>query len=101
MANLQQNKNVKKCIDVALDCRKNIQSGDGGSQDLIMVQVDDWSDEFETEVEQMKVDWDVFAPGRLKISSQQMDQFPDAKHPSKISRQQRRALERAAKKRRI
>lgn len=98
LANLQKYKSIKNCVGIALDCRKNIRSGDGGSQDLIMIQVDEWDEQFEKEVNQMKEDWDVFAPGRLKMSSQQTAQFPEVERKPRLSRQQRRALERQAKK---
>lgn len=91
---LHENRNFKKMLGIAMDASR--QGRKGGSEDMLAVQVDEWTPELEASVAKARAQYEILQPDRLVKSGLSVQEFPEV---PQVSRQQRRAAERAARKR--
>lgn len=95
LAFLYDNRRYKRMVGVAIDAHRVGRTG--GSEDLVAVQVDEWTSDLVEEVRKSREAYEILQPGRQTTSGLSVQEFPNVE--VKLSRQQRRAAERAARKR--
>lgn len=93
LAFLSENRHFKKMVGIAMDASRPGRKG--GSEDMLAVQVDEWTAELEADVAKARAQYEILQPDRLVTSGLSVQEFPEVQG----SRQQRRAAERAARKR--
>jgi hypothetical protein len=84
-----------------LDASPRVTGRRGGSEDLIGLEIFNWTSEMEREVQELKERFDIMRPGRPRKSYLSADEFPQVGvgfSGRKMSRQQRRAEQRARRK---
>ena len=98
---LEKNRHLKRIIGIATEPP----SGMGASEDLIVAEVSEWSAEFLKELEESKKKLNIVQEGNYKEHARGGSEFPslnsetpDVSSKSRLSRQQRRAAERKARK---
>lgn len=84
-------------VAVGVDASPKMSGREGGSEDLMMVQIDNWSDDLRREVIRYKQNLSVLDPDTMQHSRYTTQEFP-AVLPENVSRQVRRAHERARRK---
>jgi len=85
-------------VGVAIDASSRVTGRKGGSEDLIAVEVAEWTPELEQEVQERRRHFDVLSPRNVR-AGRYVDPEKLRRPNSGLSRQQRRALERMARKR--
>ncbi len=98
---LSDNRNLTKVIGIAIDASPEITGRRGGSEDILMMEVPNWTDTLGQQAERMREAFGIFDPHGVEqsaISGQEYPQSNEANPEEKLSRQQRRARERARRK---
>ena len=97
LAALSRYRNLKQMVGIAIDGASLRNDRRSGSEDLIAVEVSEWTSELEEEVRARQAAHDVLAPERLRTSKTHFREYPESatQFPN---RQQRRAAERKARK---
>jgi hypothetical protein len=73
---LQEHRHLKTAVGIAIDA-SSLQTGRrGGSEDLIAVQVDKWTDELIAETKAKQEQFDVFRKDRLQITAMRRNEYP-------------------------
>lgn len=90
---LHDNRQFNKMVGIAMDASRPGRRG--GSEDMLAVQVEQWTPELEADVAKARSQYEILQPGRLVKSGLSVQEFPEV---PQVSRQQRRAAERAARK---
>ncbi|MGJ4970928.1 hypothetical protein ACQR1N_19890 [Bradyrhizobium sp. HKCCYLRH1073] len=73
---LQEHRNLKTAVGIAIDA-SSLQTGQrGGSEDLIAVEVDEWTDELIAETKAKQEKFDVFRKDRLQITEMRRNEYP-------------------------
>lgn len=94
---LMDNRDRHLAVGIAIDASSSVAGREGGSQDLATVEVAEWTDELVAKVSERRMHYEVMVPERMKMSAFETQEFPSIQQP-KMSRQQRRAAERRARK---
>ncbi len=95
---LHENRQFKRVVGVAIDASSRVTGRQGGSEDLIAVEVAEWTPELEREVQERRRHFDVLSPPNVR-AGRYVDPEKLRRLNSGLSRQQRRALERMYRKR--
>lgn len=100
---LRRHQHLKRAIGIAMEGPGGSDHRHGSSEDLVMVEVDGWNDELTAEVEEREKLFNVMQEDRVAYSGISTQEYPDVRSEPKlpqgrITRQQRRAAERRAKK---
>ncbi|WP_299884901.1 hypothetical protein [uncultured Ruegeria sp.] len=100
---LRRNKHLKRAIGVAMEGPNSTDHREGSSEDLLMIEVEEWTQELESEIVEREQQHNVMKEGRVTYSGMSAQEYPDVSvSPSnpavRLTRQQRRAAERLAKK---
>lgn len=93
---LQKYRNLREVIAIGLDAPSLLTNRIGGSEDLMVVQQMEWSQEAIDRVEQRRKDLDILSEDRMEMGRMQFDEYPQAEYGQ--TRQQRRAAERKRQK---
>jgi hypothetical protein len=94
---LYEHRTLKRAIGIALDASSRVTGRQGGSEDLVMFEVSEWTPDLEREVEERRSRYDVLVPERIRVGRYSMQEYPEL--PEQLpSRQQRRAMARQLKK---
>lgn len=96
-AALYDNRSAKRMVGIALDAHSSITGRKGGSEDLLVVEINEWTSELEAEIEDRRKVFDVLNPKSMEFSSSSTKEYPTSTGMA-LSRQQRRAAERKARK---
>ncbi len=100
---LEKHRDLKRIVGIATEPQSEITRG-GSSEDLIVVEPDEWTPEFLKELEELKKALNIAQEGNFKMYPIQGNEFPEVKlspsmpNSQKLNRKQRRAN--AAKARR-
>ena len=94
---LYDHRGLKCAVGIAIDASSRVTKRRGGSEDLIAVEVEEWTDELERGVRESRAHYDVLQSHRLRGYTSHIDEYPQPNMPFP-NRQQRRAAERKAKK---
>lgn len=100
---LADNRNLKRAIGIGVDKPSAITKRTGGSEDLFFLEVREWTAEREEQALELKKSFEVMDHSRIKMSAMSADEYPavdPGKSSGPLSRQQRRARERAERKKR-
>ncbi len=105
---LRKHPNLKRIVGIATEPPANPDMKVGSSEDLILAEPPEWSDEFVKELEESQKVFNIAREGNSKEYAIQGSEFPDVelkgkrlpKNP-KLNRRQRRALEAKARRRKI
>ncbi|PKP76481.1 MAG: hypothetical protein CVT81_14490 [Alphaproteobacteria bacterium HGW-Alphaproteobacteria-3] len=98
-AALYEHRHLKRVVGIAFDASEKITGRLGGSEDLMAVEVDEWTDELIEEVRQRRELHDVMVPKRMKRREFRTQEFPELHEDvARLTRQQRRAAERQERK---
>jgi hypothetical protein len=95
-----QNRQLKRVVGIAIDASSKVTGRRGGSEDIMAVEIESWTPEFESEVQELCERFDVMRPERIKrfgVATQEYPEPPKPGNSSSLTRQQRRALKRARK----
>ncbi|WP_128910788.1 hypothetical protein [Tropicibacter alexandrii] len=103
-ATLRHNKTLKRVVGIGMEGLGGKFHPNGSSEDLLILEVDQWTEELEQEVKDAEEYFGIMRKERLNWSNITTQEFPDYSKPShttrtKMSRQQRRAMERTRNKR--
>jgi hypothetical protein len=86
---LYEHRTLKRAIGIALDASSRVTGRQGGSEDLVMFEVSEWTPDLEREVEERRSRYDVLVPERIRVGRYSMQEYPEL--PEQLpSRQQRR-----------
>ena len=98
---LSENRHLKRVVGIAFDASSNVTGRAGGSEDIVAIEVHDWTETLERQVAELREKFDVMKPGRLEHGAISAWEYPSTlrRAPTeRLSRQQKRALERARRK---
>jgi len=96
---LYENRHLKRAVGIAVDAPEAVSGRSGGSEDLIAVEIGEWTDELVNEVRERRRHFDLMVAGRMKRGEFHTQEFPEVqKSRTPLSRQQRRAAERRERK---
>jgi len=98
-AALYDNRNLKRMVGIAVDASSEVTGRTGGSEDLVAIEITEWTPELERHTEELRLTFDILIPSRVQSGGFSMAKYP-VLGEAPLSRQQRRALEREAKKQR-
>lgn len=93
---LHEHRNLKRAVGIAMDGSNKTSEGRGGSEDLMAIEITEWTDQLSADVQERRKFHEVLVPSRLQYGRHQTQEYPPASE--KPTRQQRRAAERQAKK---
>lgn len=95
---LESHRNLTRVVGIALDGKAS-KSGIGTSEDLLALeQLPEWTDEAVSRVKELQEQFDVMREWRVERSAFHTSEFPQPRPSGNLSRQQRRAAQRAAEK---
>jgi hypothetical protein len=94
---LSDNRHLHRMVGIAVDASRKVTGREGGSEDLIAIEIEDWTPELERDVQERREHFDILNPERIQpmMFGPRSGPQPDA---PQLSRQQRRAAERRARK---
>lgn len=100
---LRRNRNLKRAIGIAMEGPHGATHPSGGSEDLIMLEVDEWTDDLISEVKEAELLYGVMDESRVNRSNVSAQEYPHCSGdignvPTRVTRQQRRAAKRRADK---
>lgn len=89
-------RNLKRMVGIALDAPSVMTGTPGGSEDLMLVEIDEWTRNLEDEVSSLAKKAGILNPARLRKRHQHFQEFPDVETatPRIGNRRQRRNAER-------
>jgi hypothetical protein len=94
---LYENRGVKRAVGIGIDASSKVTGRKGGSEDMLALEVTQWTPELEQQARDLTEKFDVMKPGRVVRGQTGTDEYPaptPAPPPSrKLNRKQRRALE--------
>lgn len=92
-AALYDNRNLKRMLGIALDASERVNGRPGGSQDLLLLEVEEWTPDHEREVEQMRESIGILKGSRLRRGGIHVTEFPavPVASPRRGNRAQRRS----------
>jgi hypothetical protein len=97
MAALCDHRHLKRMVGTAVDGRSICNQNFGYSEDLMAIEITNWTPDLEQNVAERRALLDILVPERLKRRSRTTQEYP-AQHVLGQNRQQRRAAERRATK---
>ena len=90
---LQRNRQLKRVIGIATEARK---PGQGGSEDLILYEQPEWTDDFVEDLEKQKKIYNIMNPENFNEYHHHDDEYPEAPKSKndvpKANRAERRKL---------
>jgi hypothetical protein len=96
-----ENRHLRRVVGIAMDASAKVTGRQGGSEDILAMEVPEWTEELEQRARELREQFDVMDPERVERGASSTDEYPDPPLPgipAGLSRQQRRALERARRK---
>jgi hypothetical protein len=98
---LSENRQIKRAIGIAIDASSRVTGRKGGSEDLLALDIEQWTPCLEEDLREARKKFDIMRPDRVKRGVASVEEYPtlpDPPLPAGLSRQQRRAIERARRK---
>jgi len=101
---LYENRHLKRMVGIALDASSQITGREGGSEDLVVFEVDEWTPELEAQVNQRRMQYDILDPKRLRKTRRHYDEYPAVSiappvpRASGRNRKEKRVAEKLARK---
>lgn len=91
-----RHRNLKRMVGIATDAPSKMTGKHGGSEDLMLVEISEWTVELEKEVSALAKKVGILVPARLRKRHQHYQEFPDYERatPKVGNRRQRRNAER-------
>lgn len=95
---LHENRQFTRIVGIAIDASSRVTGREGGSEDLIAVEIAEWTPDLERGAQERRRHFDILSPDKVRKARHI---GPGNLHPlnAGLSRQQRRALDRKARKR--
>ena len=96
-----ENRDLKRVVGIAFDASSKVTGRQGGSEDILALEIHEWNEEIERQATKLREEFDVMRPERLEHGAIATEEFPRAIQKistERMSRQQRRALERSVRK---
>jgi hypothetical protein len=59
-----------------MDTAKEVTGRIGGSQDVLLIEIDEWTPDLEESIEERRVAFDVFDSQTTRVSSSTMSEYP-------------------------
>lgn len=87
-----------RIVGIALNGPEGGHPEHGHSEDLLVLEVGEWTDDLINDVREQQKKFDVMDESRLSMSGISVQEYPNSPEPPKASRQQQRYLERQRKK---
>lgn len=100
---LYQNRHLKRMVGIALDASRRMTGRRGGSEDLMMIEVLEWTPELERETEELQQKAEILMPERVRAMKVSTDEFPlfgSVNGPVPNRKERRKAAAKARKERR-
>lgn len=101
---LHQHRHLKRMVGIGVDASSEITGRQGGSEDLVVVEIDEWTSELEEEAQERKRQFNVMDESRITTGEISVKEFPvtlsiesNGRAPG-LNRQERRAAAKRAKK---
>jgi hypothetical protein len=94
---LYERRDLRRMVGIALDASSRVTGRSGGSEDLIAFEVDEWSPEFERQVEKSRAQYDILRASRLRTARVHHDEYPSDAQSLGRNRRERRAAEKRAR----
>jgi hypothetical protein len=91
---LYDNRQLKRMLGVAVDASARVTGNEGGSEDLLLLEIDEWTPEHERDVKRLRKKGGILVPARLRRGGIHVSEFPPA--PLRRSNDGNRAQRRAA-----
>ncbi|THD50404.1 MAG: hypothetical protein E8A46_18370 [Bradyrhizobium sp.] len=77
---LSEHRELNVAVGIALDARWTPKGSEGGSEDLIVLQVDSWTDQMVADAAKAKEEFDILRSDRLTLSDFHATNYPDGDH---------------------
>lgn len=97
MSVLRDHPELKYAVGLGFDAAPEVTGRQGGSEDLMVVQTPEWDAELDEKLRTAREDLQVYL-GEKKFNHYHVEEFPTELPEKPVSRQHRRAMERAARK---
>jgi hypothetical protein len=98
---LSENRQIKRAIGIAIDASSRVTGREGGSEDLLALDIEKWTPCLEEELRGARKKFDIMPPDRVRGGAVSVEEYPtppDPSLPPGLNRQQRRAIVRARRK---
>lgn len=98
---LYDHRNLKRMLGIAIDASERVTGVEGGSEDLMLVEILEWTPGKEREIERLRKGAEILVPGRLRRSKISTEEYPpSSRGPNERgNRHERRTARSKAKKR--
>ena len=102
LVTLSENRQLKRVVGIALDASSKVSGREGGSEDLLALEVPEWTPSLEAQVREARQEFDIMDSDRLAKSTMAIAEYPDtpqfsSKGYKRTSNQEKRATDRAKK----
>jgi hypothetical protein len=74
---LSEHRELNVAVGIALDARWTAMGSEGGSEDLLVLQVDNWTEQLVADAAKAKEDFDILRSDRLMLSDFHATNYPD------------------------
>jgi hypothetical protein len=92
---LYEHRNLRRMVGIALDASSRVTGREGGSEDLVAVEVKEWTPELERDVQRRRSLYEILQLDRVRTGHLSMNEYPELREQP-LNRQQRRAARRKA-----
>lgn len=77
-AALYENRQLNRMLGIAVDASERVTGREGGSEDVLLLEINEWTPEHERDVANMRKSAGILVPARLRKGGIQVDEFPPA-----------------------
>lgn len=101
LAALQANRGLRRMLGIAIDGPASLSGREGGSEDLLLLQVDEWTPALEAEATRLRDQLNILNPARLRMSRSSTVEYPSQKPEQRLeagNRQSRRVARSKARR---
>jgi hypothetical protein len=98
---LFKNRKMKRAVGIAIDASSRVTGRKGGSEDILALEVNEWTPDLEEDLRQAREKFDIMRPERIKRGATSVEEYPTplkASFPPGLNRKQRRATKSARRK---
>jgi hypothetical protein len=98
---LSKNRETRRAVGIAIDASSRVTGRKGGSEDILALEVKEWTPELEEDLRAVREKFDIMRPERIRRGEASVEEYPTPARPplpSGLNRRQRRAMQSARRK---
>jgi hypothetical protein len=97
---LSENRQIKRAVGIAIDASSRVTGRKGGSEDVLALEVREWTPGLEEDLRAAREKFDIMRPERIRRGAASVEEYPAPPElpPAGLNRKQRRAWQKARRK---